>query len=156
MFRIGKLTDYALILMSCMATRAARQWRMEDLVEATHLPMPTVRKLMRTLVSAHLVRSERGARGGYQLSRLPGLINVAEIIMAIEGPVAITECCDVEPDCERLGACDMQSGWPAINGLIQQLLKVVTLSDIEYTRDGRMDVAVLLARLQNSSCPYTA
>lgn len=156
MFRIGKLTDYALILMSCMATRAAQQWRMEDLAESTRLPLPTVRKLMRTLVGAGLVRSERGARGGYQLSRLPDLISVAEIIIAIEGPVAITECCDVEPDCDRLGACDMESRWPAINGLIQQLLRVVTLSDIEFTRDGRMDVAVLLARLQNRSCPYTS
>lgn len=156
MFRIGKLTDYALILMSCMASRASHQWRMEDLAEATQLPLPTVRKLMRTLVGASLVRSERGARGGYQLSRLPDLISVAEIINAIEGPVAITECCDVEPDCDRLGACDMESRWPAINGLIQQLLKVVSLSDIEFTRDGHMDVAVLLSRLQNNSCPYTA
>lgn len=156
MFRIGKLTDYALIIMSQMATRPAAQWRMEDLAEATRLPLPTVRKLMRSLVGANLVRSERGARGGYQLARLPDLISVAEIIISIEGPVAITECCDVEPDCERLGACDMESRWPAINGLIQQLLKVVTLSDIEYTRDGRMDVAVLLSRLHHNPCPYTA
>lgn len=156
MFRIGKLTDYALIIMSKMATRAAWQWRMEDVAEATQLPLPTVRKLLRALLAANLVRSERGARGGYQLARLPDLISVAEIIMAIEGPVAITECCDVEPDCDRLGACDMESRWPAINGLIQQLLKVVTLADIEYTRDGRMDVAVLLSRLQSRPCPYTA
>ncbi|CBL45715.1 Predicted transcriptional regulator [gamma proteobacterium HdN1] len=156
MLRIGKLTDYALILMNCMATRPAQLWRMELLADTTRLPQPTVRKLMGQLVAANLVRSERGARGGYQLSRLPNLISMAEIIIAIEGPIAITECCEVVPSCERLGACDMEGRWPAINDLILQLLRVVTLSDIQFTQDRRMDVAVLLERLQHRSCPYPA
>lgn len=156
MFRISKMTDYALIIMSGMATRPAQWWRMEELADTTRLGLPTVRKLMRDLVAAGLVRSERGVHGGYHLARLPDLISVAEIIIAIEGPVAITECCDTEPDCERLGDCDMESRWPAINGVIQQVLKVVTLADIEYTRAGTLDIAVLFQRLQQKSCPYPA
>lgn len=156
MFRIGKLTDYALIIMSQMATRPALQWRMESLADTTQLPLPTVRKLMRSLVSSCLVRSERGVHGGYQLTRLPELISVAEIITAIEGPISITECSEGESDCERVGACDMESSWPAINGLIYQLLRTLRLSDIEYTRGGHFDLSVLLHRLQQSPCPYPA
>jgi FeS assembly SUF system regulator len=156
MFRIGKLTDYGLIIMSCMATRPAQWWRTEDVAEATRLALPTVRKVLRDLVAAGLLRSERGAHGGYVLARLPDLISVAEIIMAIEGPVAITECCDTEPECERVGDCDMESRWPAINGIIQQVLRAVTLADIDYTRSSSLDVATLLQRLQHRSCPYPA
>jgi len=151
MFRIGKLTDYALIIMSQMARRPAVQWRMEEVVDTTHLPLATVRKLMRALVAAGLVRSERGVRGGYQLSRLPELVSVAEIIAAIEGPIALTECSDGASECDRIGSCDMESSWPAINGLIYQLLRTLRLSDIEYTRAGEFDLDVLLQRLQAGS-----
>ncbi|HET8705615.1 MAG TPA: Rrf2 family transcriptional regulator, partial [Pseudomonadales bacterium] len=103
-----------------------------------------------------LVRSERGVHGGYQLSRLPELISVAEIISAIEGPIALTECSDGATDCDRIGSCDMESSWPAINGLIYQLLRTLRLSDIEYTRGGQFDIATLLQRLQRRDCPFPA
>lgn len=131
MLRIGKMTDYALVLMHRMARAPSRQLRMEELAEQTRLGLPTVRKLMRQLVGAGLVRSERGAKGGYQLARLPELISIAHVVAAVEGPLAITECCEDEGGCELSGDCDVESQMPTLNELITLMLGAISLTDMD-------------------------
>jgi FeS assembly SUF system regulator len=104
MFRMNKLTDYGIVLMTTIAQHPELQ-NARDLSAESQLPLPTVSKLLKELSHSGLLVSHRGAKGGYSLSRSPKQISVAEIIGALEGPIGFTECsviggsCDLEPSC---------------------------------------------------------
>ena len=107
MIRLGKLTDYGLVVMSQMARRPQSELHTaRDLAERCRLPLPTVSKLLKLLLQGGLLQSHRGIKGGYSLTREPKLISIADIVTALEGPLALTECnmdvaglCDLEPSC---------------------------------------------------------
>ncbi len=150
MLRVGKMADYALVIMSTMASHPTGLMQMEALAQATRLSLPTVRKLMRYLVGAGLVKSVRGTKGGYQLARLPETIKISNILAAVEGPLAITECCEEEPDCELSGDCEMESHWTAINQLVVQMLAAISLADLSTDSKGpKVDLQAILQRIAN-------
>ena len=85
MVRLSKLTDYALVVMSCMARGSNRSSRnARDLSLELQVPLPTVSKLLKVLLRSGLLISQRGIKGGYSLSRKPDEISLAEIIAALE------------------------------------------------------------------------
>ncbi len=104
MFRLNKLTDYGIVLMTCIAHHPELQ-NARDLAAASQVPLPTVSKLLKALSHGGLLVSHRGVKGGYSLSRAAKQISVAEIIDVLEGPIGFTECsvnagtCDLEPSC---------------------------------------------------------
>src|SRR4051812_6552534 len=100
MLRITKLTDYAVLVLSDMF-RAAGSRAARDVAETTRIPQPTVSKVLKLLARAGLVASERGKHGGYRLARAASGISVADIVDAVEGPIAVTECSS-----EQRGCCD--------------------------------------------------
>ena len=152
MLRIGKMTDYALVIMNRLAKSPASLLRMEQVSESTQLGLPTVRKLMRQLVAAGLVRSERGAKGGYQLARLPEMISIAQIVSAVEGPLAITECCDDDGGCELSGGCEVESHMPTLNHLIAKMMDTISLSDMISLSSGvHHNVETIIARMARAS-----
>src|SRR5271168_49361 len=105
MVRLGKLTDYGLVLMTCIARDQEAPLRTaRDLARESKLPLSTVSKLLKELLQSGLLVSHRGTKGGYVLAREPQDISLIEIIAAIEGPLALTECsadtssaCNIEP-----------------------------------------------------------
>ena len=93
MIRLGKMTDYGLLVMSQIARSSkAELHTARDLAIKCRVPLPTVSKLLKTLLQSGLLASHRGIRGGYSLVREPHLISVAEVVSALEGPLALTEC----------------------------------------------------------------
>jgi len=130
MFRINKLTDYAVVLLLDMARRG--QVRAAHQVAAdTGVPLPTVAKVMKALVRAGLVQSSRGACGGYNLARPAESIAVADMIEALEGPIALTACVhDADDSCEREGFCPMSGHWNHVNGVVRKALSGITLADM--------------------------
>jgi Rrf2 family protein len=91
--RLGKLTDYGLLLMCQIARRPVSEWHTaRGLAVDCRLPLPTVSKILKTLLQSGLLESQRGMKGGYILARDPSLIPITEIISALEGPFALTEC----------------------------------------------------------------
>ena len=94
------------------------------------MPLPTVRKVLKSLSQAGLLKSERGAQGGYNLTRNPKSISIAEIITAIEGPIALTECVSDENHCEQESHCSVQTNWTRINNAVFHALDEVKLSDM--------------------------
>ncbi|PIE41028.1 MAG: SUF system Fe-S cluster assembly regulator [Gammaproteobacteria bacterium] len=151
MLRVGKMADYALVIMNAMAKQPTALLSMDALSQKTHLSMPTVRKLMRLLVNAGLVRSIRGAKGGYQLARLPELISVVHILSAVEGPMAITECCDEDASCELSGGCDMEPHWSSINQLVMHILENISLADLKQNHLGPLiDLQGVLQRVMRA------
>jgi FeS assembly SUF system regulator len=132
MVKLGKLTDYGLVLMTCIAKGQAVALRTAaDLAAESHLPVPTVSKLLKELLQSGLLVSQRGVKGGYMLARPAREIALTEIIAALEGPVALTQCSTHDP-----GACDLEPSCPImrnqqiINQMVRGVLERITLSDL--------------------------
>jgi FeS assembly SUF system regulator len=132
--RITRLTDYGIVLLSHMALDP--EWRAHnarDLAAEAHLPEPTVGKLLKALTRGGILKSLRGSKGGYTLARRPEEITVAEIIGAIDGPIAITDCSSgptVASRCELERLCPVKSNWQRINVAIRDSLERVTLAEM--------------------------
>ena len=90
MFRLNRLTDYAVVVMSQMSLRPGRMRNTTEIARDSAVPLPTVAKILNALAKAELVVAQRGASGGYALSRPAKVIAVSEIIQALEGPIALT------------------------------------------------------------------
>ncbi len=134
MLRISKLTDYGTVVLAHLADADDRLHSAAEIAAATGLGGPTVSKLLKQLARAGLVSSERGANGGYRLARAPGAITAAEIIDALEGPVAITECSGRESSCELEEVCTVGNSWQQINLQIRRALADISLTELQKTR----------------------
>ena len=99
---------------------------------ATGIPEPTVAKVLKTLAAGDLVSSQRGARGGYRLNRDLAAIPIADVIAAVDGPIALTACVEGSPSgCESQGLCPMRGRWDPVNDAIHQALSSITLADMQ-------------------------
>jgi FeS assembly SUF system regulator len=130
MLRISKLTDYGTLVLSTMASAPDTQFSATELAHKLGLNTTTVSKLLKSLTRAELLNSQRGAHGGYQLAKAIDKISALEIIRALEGPVALTECSTDHNECEIASACKMQSKWQIINFAIRRALSELSLADL--------------------------
>lgn len=133
-FRINRLTDYALVILGRLAAsgKGASQSAAE-LAEATQLPLPTVIKVLKTLAREGVLDSVRGVRGGYRLVRPAESLTVLEVLEAMEGPVAVTECVEpgTEAGCAYASACVARGPWGRINVALRAALAEVALADLD-------------------------
>jgi FeS assembly SUF system regulator len=127
MLRMGKLTDYATVVLASLAQEPARHRAAADLAESTRLKLPTVSKVLKGLQRAGLVISSRGAQGGYRLARPPGEITATQILDVFEGPIAITECSGASSRCGIERQCRVGGAWQRVNAAIRRALDDMTL-----------------------------
>src|SRR5215472_8762508 len=132
MIRLSKLTDYGLVLMGHVAKNKKRtRHTARDLALESGLPVPTVSKLLRILQQGGFLASHRGIKGGYSLARDAQEISVSDMIAAIEGPVALTDCStDLICDFER--GCPMKHNQRVINQVVKGALEKLTLADLVH------------------------
>ncbi|MCK5326672.1 MAG: SUF system Fe-S cluster assembly regulator [Woeseiaceae bacterium] len=130
MLRISKLTDYGTVLLAHLARNPNDVCSAADIAARTGIALPTASKLLKSLARSGLVRSTRGASGGYQLARKPGDISAADIIDALDGPVSITECSASDSHCDIEEACSVGNAWQRINIAIRNALQDVSLVDL--------------------------
>ncbi len=130
MLRISRLTDYATVLLAALAGEPGRVQTATALAEQTHIAPPTVSKLLKQLQRSGLVISTRGLHGGYQLSRPPAQISAAEILDALEGPVALTDCSAGHGHCEIEDSCRVGRVWQRLNLAIRRSLNDVSLAQL--------------------------
>ena len=100
------------------------------LAERSHLELPTVSKVLKLLVKMNLVDSYRGPNGGYSLERRAEDISVAEIIAAIEGPIAMTECSVEEGLCAQEPVCGLRGNWQRISVAVANAMEGVSLAEM--------------------------
>ncbi len=130
MLKVNKLTDYATVVLITIA-RGHVVRSSQHISENTGIPLPTVAKLMKSLNKAGLVRSQRGAAGGYSLGRVPEEITLADVIQAVEGPIALTACADTSDEqCSIEAVCPVQGRWNRVNSAVRAALSQVTLADM--------------------------
>ncbi len=128
--RLSNLADYAVVTMSAAARHCGgARTSATELAEETGLPLPTVQKLVSMLSKAGLLRSLRGAGGGLQLARPAAAITVADIIEAVEGPIALTQCIEGH-DCAVDHSCTLKPHWPLINNALRGALADIRLTEL--------------------------
>ena len=131
MLRVTKLADYGIVMMTYFAQRGGMTHNARDIAREVRLPMPVVSKVLKQLAREGLLSSHRGIKGGYGLARRPEEITVAQIIHALEGPIAVTECTDHERgDCGLETGCPVRTNWVMINQAIHGALEKITLTEM--------------------------
>ncbi|NMO19925.1 SUF system Fe-S cluster assembly regulator [Pyxidicoccus fallax] len=132
MLRMSKMTDYGIVLMTELARAEGDTRTTRELAARTRVPLPSVSKVLKSLLQAGLVVSHRGANGGYGLARPPAELSLAELVAALEGPVALTECGvhTAGAPCELESICQVRGHWRLINNAIQEALGRLTLADL--------------------------
>lgn len=131
--RLSAQADYAVVMLSAAARHCGGVARLNAtvLADETGLPLPTVQKLVSRLSAAGLIESARGTGGGFRLARPPAAISLADIIEAIEGPIAMTACVDAgKHDCGIEGNCRVKPHWNAVNGAVRGALAGISLTDL--------------------------
>jgi len=129
MIRMNKLTDYGILVLTHVARDAGQTHNARDLAALTHVPLPTVSKVLKELHKAGLLLSHRGIKGGYQLARSPEQVSISEVVQALEGPIALTECSgDKGGICGLESGCLVRSNWRMISSAIREALDRVTLA----------------------------
>ncbi|MDX8402901.1 MAG: SUF system Fe-S cluster assembly regulator [Mariprofundaceae bacterium] len=130
MLRLTKITDYGILLLTHMASEQGRLFASNDLSVATHIPSPTVSKVLQALLGVGILKSIRGARGGYRLAKPASDISVREIINCFEGHIALTECNLDEGECDQLPFCTTSNNWKRINEAVHDALGSISLKDM--------------------------
>jgi len=131
--RLSNLADYAVVIMSAAARHCGeRRVSAGELATETGLPAPTVQKVVSKLAGAGLLRSVRGAGGGLQLARPAAAISIADIVEAVEGPIALTQCVEGQ-DCVLDHKCSVRPHWPIINQALRGVLADISLTQLVRT-----------------------
>lgn len=130
MLRLSKLADYAIVVLVRLSRGEACQTS-PGIAVSTGVPEPTVAKVLKALASAGLVTSQRGARGGYRLSRPLSAVPVSDVITAIDGPIALTACVEGSgAECEAEHMCPVRGRWDPVNEAVRNALRGISLADM--------------------------
>jgi len=151
MLRISKLTDYGTVILAHLAAQPDRQLAAAEVAERTHIALPTVSKLLKTLQRSGLVTSTRGSHGGYQLALPASAITAAKILDALEGPFAITECSGEHSNCGIESNCRVGHVWQRVNSAIRRALNDVTLAQLAGMERSSATTTVPLSRITRAS-----
>ena len=143
MLRISRLTDYATLVLATLAENPERVQTATALAEHTRIAAPTVSKLLKQLQRANLVTSTRGLHGGYQLARPAVEISAADILDALEGPVALTDCSAGHGHCGIEETCRVGRVWQRLNTAIRRSLHEVTLAQLAGIDSAQVRLPVL-------------
>ena len=153
MIRISRMADYGVVALSFMARDPDAIFSAANIASGTGVPLPSASKLLKLLVKSDVLVSRRGAAGGYSLARPPEAISVADLVVAVDGPIALADCLQ-DPSggvCELEGFCAVRGPWQKVSDAIRVALEEVTLVDIAgsfpgdgmATRAGAADAPIL-------------
>ena len=133
--RLSSLADYAVVILTAAARHGTgARLSATALAEDTGVPLPTTQKLMGRLTAAGLLESARGSAGGFALARPAAQISIADIVEAVEGPIALTACVEQgRHDCCLEDACRVRPHWGPVNEAMRGALSGVSLASLTET-----------------------
>ncbi len=131
MLRLSKMTDYAVVVMT----------RLDDLggvasapglAGSTGIAEPMVAKVLKALAQSEMVIGTRGAMGGYRLARPLAAVPLSDVIVAMDGPIALTACVDgAIGGCDAEATCPVRGRWDPVNAAVRAALSAITLADLQ-------------------------
>ena len=146
MFKISKLTDYAVVILTRLAETPGSLSSATAISDITRLPEPTVAKIMKLLAAQGILVSVRGAYGGYRLADDAVSISMADIVVAIDGPVSLTACVEGSHEkCDYAECCPVNGRWTKVNTAVRSALENISLADMmpRHTKGQQTDAKTL-------------
>ncbi|GAA4008096.1 SUF system Fe-S cluster assembly regulator [Sphingomonas swuensis] len=140
--RLTHLADYAVVILTAAAARSGGERLSASLLAAeTGVPLPTAQKVLGKLATAGLLQTSRGVGGGFVLAREATTITLADIIEAVEGPIAMTQCSgsDEVSDCALDSRCRLKPHMNIVSRTVRDALAGITLEQLASER--RMEIA---------------
>lgn len=129
MIRLSRMADYGVVIMTFLAGHRREIHTAQRVAEATGLPQAAAGKLLKSFARAGLLQSQRGSHGGYRLDRRAEDISIAEVVEAVEGPIALTLCVDRKTgSCDVEALCPMRGGWNRLNRALVEAFESVSLA----------------------------
>lgn len=136
MLRLSKKADYALLAMRHLAAHSGNEAvSARELAEAYDIPAELLAKVLQQLVRAGLLDSHQGIRGGYGLARVAATISVADVILAIDGPLTVTACSEVDHSCDQYAKCNIRDPLWRIKDRIVSALAASSVADLADDMD---------------------
>ncbi len=139
MFSLTRKVDYALVALTELADRAPERVSARAIATRHELPLPILTNVLNQLVRSGLIASLRGMKGGYTLVRSAEIVNVVDVIEAIEGAFRLTACC-IPPSenpaayCDRFDRCRIADPIHRVHEIIRDMLCQVTMADLAKNR----------------------
>jgi FeS assembly SUF system regulator len=130
MLKMSRLTDYGTGVLAYLAGAGDPPHSTSEVAGHTGLSPATVSKVLKLLTRGGLVNSQRGAQGGYSLARPAREITAADVIDALEGPLALTECAQADGACDLEATCLVGGAWQRINVAIRRALGDISLAEL--------------------------
>lgn len=133
MLRMSKLTDYGIVIMSYLAKTPKKMQSAAEIADNVEIAPPTVSKILKILTREGFLISQRGLKGGYSLALSADDISVADLVDALEGPIALTECSYAKGVCQQERSCSVRQNWLRINQAIHATLDGIRLAQMNGT-----------------------
>ena len=131
MMQISRKVDYALRAVIYLSQQdAGRPASAKEIASHRRIPIKFLEKIIQDLIRRGIVRSHRGAHGGYTLALSPSQISFRDVIEAVEGPISLNVCVSERRDCSVLSSCNMQQVWQEGQRRVLQLFNDTTLADL--------------------------
>ncbi|MBI3772473.1 MAG: SUF system Fe-S cluster assembly regulator [Gammaproteobacteria bacterium] len=133
MLRMSKLTDYGIVIMSYLAKTPQQMQSATEIAVNVGVALPTVSKILKILTREGFLTSQRGLKGGYSLAFSADEISIADLVDALEGPIALTECSYAKGMCQQERSCSVRQNWLRINQVIHDTLDGIRLAQMNGT-----------------------
>lgn len=131
MLSLSKKTDYALLVLSELAQKPGAYLSLRDLAQSRKMPYRFLAQVVRALIKNDLIESREGARGGYRLNKSAKKISVRDVVVAVEGGVALASCLSHEAkNCALVSNCPLKKGIPHVQRLVLETLGKKTVADL--------------------------
>jgi FeS assembly SUF system regulator len=136
--RLSKLTDYAVVVLARLSASGGGGTA-PAVALATGVSEPTVAKVLKILAQAGLVEGQRGARGGYRLTRPIAEMPLSDVIIAVDGPIALTACVDgATGGCDAESVCPVRGRWDPVNEAVRRALAEISVAELAAPSSPRM------------------
>jgi Rrf2 family protein len=127
--QITRQTDYAIRCVHYLSCHKDKTLMVDSIAQGMRIPKTFLAKILQKLVKGGVVKSFRGARGGFQLARRPVDITLLDIIEAIEGPVAMNACALEKKACSLSDRCQVHPVWVEVRKEVEAILRKRNFSD---------------------------
>ncbi|MDC0535474.1 SUF system Fe-S cluster assembly regulator [Francisellaceae bacterium] len=130
MLRISKLADYAVNVVVHFTEYPKQIFSATEISARTSLQLPTVRKVMKLLAKEEILKATRGLNGGYAFNGNIDKLSLANVIEAVDGPIAILDCIDSKEYSCNAPNCNLKPKWKVVNIAIRETLNNILIKNL--------------------------
>jgi len=131
LMQVSRRVDYGLRAVIYLAGQAPeKSCSITEIAKSQGVPKKFLEKIIQDLMRAGLIKSRRGACGGYTLARVPESISFCDVIEALDGPIAVNVCMDHQSGCDQIPRCTMIGVWSEVQRGVTEVLNRTTIADL--------------------------